>query len=289
MPIARRAPFAVSVLLLTVFLWSCQTPEAVSKFAQQAADSLQRTPAVFNDLAASCDRRVASQGELTPAWETNSPPPSSAASACAEISEQSKGFLVESDVLQNYFVALKEVAAFGSAEKKDGAAGGDSGAKKPPALAANLENASDLARITGKLAGERYQRKHLQQIVASANPDVQAITASLETNARKRYGDELRLEQENLTDHFIAFGKKGDANNPAILYSLNYIYVRELADIHQRRASADAYADAMAKIRAGHNELASGNDKLGLKDLEAAADRYSAELQQLGGIISKQF
>lgn len=278
----------IGVCLFALLVYSCQTPDAMAKFAQQAADDIAKGPAVFNDLTASCERRTVGNAALRPAWETTDAP-AAVSPQCSEFSTQSRPVLADSDALRNYFQALKEVASFGSAGEKSARGGAGGGPKNPPALAENLADASSLAQLTGKLVGERYQRKHLKQIVQQADPDVAAITTALQQIARKQYGDELRLEQEDLTDRFIAFQKKGDADNPAILYSLNYIYRREISDIDQRRASANAYMDALAKVRAGHHELASGNDKLGLKELEAAADRYSAELEQLGNIISKKF
>lgn len=276
------SPFVIS---------SCQTPDAVSKFAQQASLDVAKGPAVFNDLTDSCNRRVQGDAPITPAW--NDPPGSaSIAQGCLKYADDAKSLNADSDVLKNYFDALHQVAAFGTTSADKSGGGGSSGSsskKATPEAAKNLQYGSSLASLTGKLLTEHYQRSHLRQIVRDADPAVTAIADALAHTAEKQYSEELQLEQEDLTDHFIAFQNVSSAKNDPALYLLNYVYRNQIADITARRHSEEAYVAAMQKIRDGYHELATGNDKLGLKDLEAEADRYSSELQELGSQIAKKF
>jgi hypothetical protein len=289
----RIAVTLSAVTILCCLLFGCASPEAIGNFADSAQKGIAGGPPVFTDIHDSCLRRQMSRPGapilpiFVPPGSKDAPPENPPAiAACARFAAEAQALTKVSDVLNDYFKSMQNLASFN--------ASGVSGASESVAenvstaagvSSAQIESAGKLATLLTRIATESYQRKRLVQLLRDADPEVTNITEGFD-KVTSTYLDLLQQEQQTLAAEYQSVGET--ARQPAMLLLLNRAYSEDLDKLQQRRSEGNAYRGALKNIREGHHKLVEDAPHLSAKEVNAALEPYISSLNGLVPALAKK-
>jgi hypothetical protein len=290
-PRGGRQGLAFAVVLSSLLMAGCSSPLAVSAFAHSSNEALAAGPAIFRDIHGSCVRRHTNAASITPLFMPATGPGSSPVGAenpaCAAFVSQGEGLTQASSVLASYFRAMEQLAAFNTSTiSSAGEKAGENASSTAQLTAVQADSVGKLAGIVTQLFTEGYRRGKLLHFLREADSAVASVTTAFETVVSKDYESLLREEQQSL---MARYQNAGDTSNAAILLLLNRSYTDDVNQLNRRRDSAEAYVQALQKIREGHRELAKNLPHLKGKELSLALDAYTSGLDELVPVLQKAF
>ena len=261
--------------LVALLLGGCVDSSEVRKFADISKSASTCLPALVTDIEASCKRRTT----YAPAEE-----PQTSMVSCQKLTNSQPGILKAQQVLLDYMDALKSLAGDQSVtygKKLDALPGelSDSGLNKD-----QVKAVTGLAKIVANAALKGYRQKQLQDLIGSANEDVQLITKALGEIITADYKRELSLEQEGADTYFKTALKEHENGEPLGAIAVRRDWQSDQAAILVKENAADAYGKIMADIASGHQKLFDTRDKWTRKSLlddvgPTIADLYDATQQ----------
>jgi len=134
------------------------------------------------------------------------------------------------------------------------------------------------ANLVATLATDGARRKLVRDLVTRCDPAVQKLTAALAETVREDYLKSLRREAD-ATDGLV---RDADlAKNPGLSRLARYAMFEHTATIAARKKSAEAFAEALGKIGAGHAKLAAHIGDFTRKEFIAELKGYQDELKAL--------
>jgi len=280
-----RASVLGCLLATFIVLYSCASPKAIGDFADSAQKTLAGGPALFKDIHDSCIRRESARIDnpllpvfLPPGSKNAAPKEVPAAAACAPLEKQTAGLTKVSDVLIAYFKAMQKLAGFDVGPvTADNASAASSAATAAGLGLVQVDSASQLANLITRVLTEAHQRGKLLLYLRSAEPQVANITEGLDS-VMKNYLIFLDEEQQTVT---ARYQDVYDLNNKPTLLLLNRAYTEDMAGIQHRREEAKAYQNALKDIREGDQKLLQDAQKLNPKELSAALQPYTSNLNGL--------
>lgn len=266
---------------------SCTSPEAISGFADSAQKALAAGPPIFDDLHGSCLRRQEARPSsailplFVPPGSKSAPPKDPPAqAACARFATEAKALANVSDVLDGYFRALQQLAAFDTSTVSSAAESTAENAATTAGLSSTqIDSAGKLANLVTRIFTEGYQRKRLIEFLRDADTPVGNITEGFD-NVIKNYLDFLQEEQQTVTARYQSVAEIG-TNDKAVMLLLDRAYTDDMADIERRRAAAKTYQDALKAVREGHHQLVTGAQHFNAKELDVALEPYTSKLDGL--------
>lgn len=280
------------ILLSSVWLSSCASPDVIAAFARNAQSPLQEGSSIFADIHDSCVRRHSYAQPFTPLYlpATSNTAASGAAhvaSVCAPFASQGDALTKASDVLLAYFKVMQQLASFStSAITTSSQAAAEDAANAAQLSIAQIDSVGKLAGLVTETFTERPQRNRLLKYLREADPDVSAVARGFEDIVSKDYEDLLREEQQTVTARYQAIG---DIKDGATILLLNRAYAEDLNALARRKAVADAYVEALEQIRQAHHQLAQNADHLKGRQLSMALEPYTTKLQTLVLVLQKGF
>jgi hypothetical protein len=273
------------VAALAVTLSSCESPLAVRDFARAAHEVTLQFPALADDFAGSCVRRKLAEqkaGEITD-------PGGPASAACREDYDLAPALAGSMNVLANYLHALDRLASNETVQcdkEIDTFAASLTASSKLPAAAVGA--VQGLAKFLAGAVGGRYQRRKLEEAVRAADADVAALTSAFEHIAGVEYRRSLGNEEESLRLRYDDAIQSSE-HNAAIALLLQRQWREDYERLQKRKAAAVAFAQALARIREGHAQLARRGEGWPARELAKALGPYTASLQALSGRIRGAF
>ncbi|MBV8069488.1 MAG: hypothetical protein JO270_06250 [Acidobacteriaceae bacterium] len=293
----------LTFLLVSVLVpVSCESQDAVGKFAASSVAGLQRGTLVLRDMPASCQRSV--QAQLPVDQFLFNDEMARSLRICTDHIHVTE-VLAISSVLTAYFSALGELAS-SSASPSPAAqeAGRDakaiqtaapSGTAQPPGPSIQQAKGSvdQIAALLDDFATGRLRHKALKDALTKADPAVSELTQVLSRMVQEDYVNELLAdERDKEANRFTRLAHSPDPK-PAFgdLLTLNGQWVQISAHIDSRQAAAHSYIEALRQIRAGHATLARqfSLGKLKAKELDPALEPYASSLAELTTQIGMPF
>jgi len=277
--------------LFLVFLWllpSCVTSDAVSKFAGESSQALGQGRSLFEDLKASCMRQQRAGLEIPrdkngvfdlPAYKK-----AAAVKECRDFAAQQPGLLAALQVLTDYFAALSQLAATGTARAGKEAAANPQAAGTSGLAGDAVKALSKLSTFLGQFAAAGYREKHLTQDVKARDQDIQIVTDALVEVVKEKYERQLKREQEALRDQGLSVLEA--SNTPALRALLRDRWLEKVDGLESRKEKAEAFAQALHMVRDGHKKLAEAPN-LRAKDVAATLKQYTDELSALLPALQK--
>ncbi len=278
------------ILMPAVLLVSCAPPTVVATFAADAEKTADAGAPLFSDIHASCVRRHRAAAPVSPiffpaslgAAEGGTPPE---VPQCAAFRPEGEALVQESKVLSAYFRALQQLASFNSTSVTEaGAQTGSNIALASGLNATQLDSISKLASLITEAFTESYRQRDLVKVLVQADPSIASVTRGFEDIVSKDYEGLLREEQQTLPAQYQAVA---DSKNPGTILLLNRAFSSDLNDLSQRKATAEAYVQALQQVREGHHTLAEMAKRLKPKQLGLALQRYTDRLEALLPVIEK--
>jgi hypothetical protein len=281
----------VSALLLTALL-SCESPQAISAFADSAQKTLAAGPPLFNDIHDSCVRRETARPGLpilpsfVPPGSKNAPPKNPpGVGACARFTAEAQGLDKVSDVLTAYLRVVQQLAAFNtSSVSTANETGAESAATAANLSLVQVDSVGKLASLVTQIFTAGYQRRRLFESLRTADPHIAAITEGLDA-VIGNYIDFLQEEQQTVTARYQSVA---GSDQPAMVLLLNRAYSDDLAAIQRRRDVARAYRESLKNIREGHHQLVLSAHRLNTKELSLALQPYTSKLDGLVPVLQEK-
>jgi hypothetical protein len=270
-------------LILALWLMSCTTPDAVSKFCASATTTLTSANPVFADMKQSCLREVNSRT----AFGTFQLPNQSD-SNCAMIGTQADGATAAAKVLSDYFSAINSLASFGTAKAgtdaqslvtKTGAAVG-AGSAAQTAL-------GSIAQFLASTATSGYQQKQLEKDLTNVSGNISAVVNALVTIVQDDYIRRLLgSEEQKLADRYKEYAR---GKSPEVTLMLDDRWYADEQALQAKRASAQSLVTALEALSKGFADLAANAHQLKSKEVPGLLGPYVAQLQALIPQIQKAF
>jgi hypothetical protein len=276
---AWRYPRAIACLV-ALLSGGCVDSSEVGKFADISKSASTSLPPLVTDIEASCKRRA-----------TYAPPEEqqSTLAGCQKFTTSQPGILKAQQVLLDYMGALKNLAGDQSVtygKKLDALPGelSDSGLNKD-----QLKSVTGLAKIVADAALKGYRQKQLQNLIGSANGDVQIVTKALGEIITADYKRELSLEQAGADTYFKTALKEHENGEPLAAIAVRRTWQSDRAAILTKEDAADAYGKTMADIATGHQKLFDTRNKWTTKSLRDDVGPIVTDLYDATQKVRKAF
>jgi hypothetical protein len=280
----RRIAVAVLMTLALVDC-GCTTSAGIADFASQSQKAITLGAAILQDIQESCIRRHAADLPMTDFRNG----PDTLQQKCAEFSDNQKGLLAASTVLEEYFGAVSQLASTGSATigadaKNAAAAAGGIGR-----LSAPVANAvGELASLLARMAVEHYKHRELAADLIKANPHISTVTVNLATIVQQDYLDRLMAEERQaLSRRYNSYLQ--DNPNPVVNVLLQERWINDQQRLSAKQFVAKAYIDALNQISQGHATLASHVNDPSVKNLLGLMEPYTGTLAALNSVMQKAY
>lgn len=281
---------AAAVLACLLPASGCVDLTAVSKFASQSSQALTEGQPVLEDIAASCIRAhlvaMPVPTDNRQLFDPGLQAQAAADPACAAYTSEQPGELALLKVLTDYFTALSQLAATGTASTGKSSSSSAKSAKDKSSEPENVLNAAgSLADFLGKIAAGGYRARQLEKDLKDRKDDVAAVVAGLKDIVQSRYeGNSLVREQQvvTATDSDLV----GNSTDPALKALYRTQWQGAMDSIAQKRAAADAFVKALDTMQSGYEALCNAPN-LKAKDVPGIIQPYTDSLSSLIPSIQK--
>jgi hypothetical protein len=278
----RRYIFAVLGLIFA--LSGCTTSDSVSEFCASATATLDAAGPVFADMKQSCLREVASRAEFGAFT-----PPAQDDANCIAIGDKAAGAQAALTILSDFYVALNDLASFGST--KAGADAQGSASQAEAAVGSGSSTASalgSLAKMIASASSGRYQQKQIEKDLASASGNITQVDDALIKILQEDYiGRQLGSEEEKLGVRYKEFAKLHPS--PEVTLTLDHRWHSDERTLQARRASAKSLIAALNTLSKGTADLAANAPHLNAKESAALLEPYVVQLKSLLPLIQRGF
>ena len=275
---------ALVLLGLLFALPGCTTPDSVSDFCSSATSTLSSAKPVFADMKQSCLREVASRTE----FGTFELPPQQD-DACTAIGERAAGAQAAVAILSDYYMALNDLASFGTTK-----AGADAQAlvsRTGAAVGAGSSTQTALGSIANIIVAastRKYQEKQLVKDLGAASESITVVNDALIKILQEDYIDRLlKSEEQKLATRYKEFTKLHPSPEATLILDERW-HADEQA-LQARRASAKSLIAALGTLSKGTSELAANTHQLKTGELVVLLEPYVAQLRSLLPAIEKGF
>jgi hypothetical protein len=279
------------LLIPALLLDSCVSPQAVASFAGNAEKTFEDGAVLFGDLHGTCERRHAAAAVVSPiffpaalrAASEGNPPE---LPACAAFAREGEDLTKASAVLSDYFRSMQQLASFDSTTVSGPSAQGATSIAGTSGLNyTQVDSVSKLASLLTEAFTERYRQHDLVKILSRADPSIGSLTQAFEDIVAKDYAGLLSEEQRSVAAQYQSVA---DTKVPATILLLNRAYLDDLNELNRRKATAEAFVQALRQIRDGHHMLAQNAKRLKAKDLTVALQPFTDKLEGLLPVVEKR-
>src|SRR5205085_8352556 len=305
------------ILILALLGNACIDLSAISKFADSATEAGQRFPKLAADLIASCVRQHVLQdlrdAKFAPVELDRIAHPAAdsaemqqATARCQNYADQQQRLTEANAVLIAY---LKTMADLASDKLTDHDKSLD--ALGTSFTGANIFNEPEvnavkgLAKLLSKATSDFYRRNKLKSAIEQENDDVQKLTAALKRIVIQNYVTQLDTERDQLRSFYRssiqehqkyadalvkpAGGESGVPQDPLPVIQVKQLWDRDVNDIDEKIAAANAYAKLLDNVATAHQKLYESRNKLSSKEAIQIASQYSKSIQSLVADFRKAF
>lgn len=265
------------VLAVLALSSGCANLKAVRAFAENSASVAEYTKLV-NYYTASLAARQKYQ------------PPSTQAELEAlgrAREKQREALLARHKIIKTYMDALGQLAADQTVDFDQKVGGLGSALQKKQILKAQEAAAfSALGKLIARAAADGWRQWKIKELIAEANPPLQAVIASLKGIVERNYASALKTQAEAIAGYYGGIvleaqrgGGGGAAYQPGIT-ALKELQDQKLQVVHIRLREVTVYSQALGKIAAGHQELFDHRNNLEVKEVMEQMIVYARYLNE---------
>jgi len=283
-----RAGSAVALVLALALLASCNAPDTVAKFCSSAVATLKTGDALFDDMKASCIREARTFEPVGTFAVSDSSP-----AACDNVGKQAEGVKAASKILSNYFIALNDLASFGTSKAGDDAKDLLTKASTEAKLGAAPQKAlSSVAGFLTRAAMSGYQQKLLADDVVKVHEDVKTVLDGLGEAVGVVYLQQLRDEELKTAARYKEFRLVAEQQHQWTADATLVLDSRWQADratFAAKQKAALSYQAALETLARGNEDLAAHARSFKAIELAGLLGPYVAQLDSLVPAIQKAF